>query len=40
MEHFKQELKEYMDYYNHERIKSRLSGMSPVKYRERAQLTA
>ncbi|SEB21308.1 Transposase InsO and inactivated derivatives, partial [Thalassobacillus cyri] len=30
IEHFKQELKEYMDYYNHERIKSRLSGMSPV----------
>ncbi|WP_093046162.1 IS3 family transposase [Thalassobacillus cyri] len=27
-----QELKEYMDYYNHERIKSRLTGMSPVKY--------
>ena len=27
-------LDEYIDYYNNRRIKSRLKGMSPVKYRE------
>ena len=27
-------LDEYIDYYNNRRIKSRLNGMSPVKYRE------
>lgn len=33
IEQFKQELKNYIYYYNHERIKIRLDGMSPVKYR-------
>ena len=27
-------LDEYIDYYNNKRIKSRLKGMSPIKYRK------
>jgi transposase InsO family protein len=30
---FKTELKEYIDYYNHDRIKQKLKGLSPVNYR-------
>jgi transposase InsO family protein len=30
---FKAELKEYIDYYNHDRIKQKLKGLSPVQYR-------
>ena len=33
MEHFKQELRKYIHYYNNERIKLRLKGKSPVQYR-------
>ena len=33
MAHFKQELVKYIDYYNKDRIKLRLNGMSPVQYR-------
>lgn len=33
IEQFKLELKKYIHYYNHKRIKIRLDGMSPVKYR-------
>ncbi|MGI8387830.1 IS3 family transposase [Robertmurraya sp. P23] len=33
VEHFKLELEEYIDYYNHKRIKSKLKGLSPVQYR-------
>jgi putative transposase len=33
IEHFKQELEKYINYYNNKRIKARLKGMSPVKYR-------
>ncbi|MEK4447656.1 IS3 family transposase [Bacillus sp. FSL M8-0052] len=33
IEHFKQELVTYIDYYNHKRIKAKLKGMSPVQYR-------
>ena len=33
MNHFKQELVKYIEYYNNERIKTRLNGMSPVQYR-------
>jgi transposase InsO family protein len=29
----KQEIKEYIDYYNNERIKLNLNGMSPIQYR-------
>jgi putative transposase len=31
--HLKQEIKQYIDYYNKERIKSNLNKMSPIKYR-------
>ena len=33
MDHFKQELRKYIEYYNNDRIKLRLNGMSPVQYR-------
>ncbi|WP_072831189.1 IS3 family transposase [Fibrobacter sp. UWB12] len=33
MDHFKQELRKYIEYYNNDRIKLRLKGMSPVQYR-------
>lgn len=33
MDHFKIELKKYIHYYNNDRIKLRLKGKSPVKYR-------
>ena len=40
VEHFKQELANYMTYYNHKRIKRKLKGMSPVQYRSHAQKVA
>jgi len=33
MDDFIKQLTEYIDYYNHHRIKTRLKGMSPVEYR-------
>lgn len=33
MDEFKKELRKYIHYYNHERIKLRLNGMSPVQFR-------
>lgn len=33
LENFIQELNDYLDYYNNRRIKIKLKGMSPVKYR-------
>jgi putative transposase len=33
IEHLKKEIKEYINYYNNERIKSNLNKMSPVEYR-------
>lgn len=33
IESFKTELKEYIHYYNHDRIKQKLKGLSPVNYR-------
>ena len=33
IEHLKREIKEYIKYYNNERIKSNLNKMSPVEYR-------
>ncbi len=33
LEHFKNELIEYIHYYNNKRIKGKLKGMSPVNYR-------
>ncbi|MBU8919068.1 IS3 family transposase [Bacillus sp. FJAT-29953] len=40
MEHFKLELENYIYYYNHKRIKAKLKGMSPVQYRNHAQVAA
>jgi len=40
IEHFKQELIEYIDYYNHRRIKCKLKGLSPVQYRIQSSLVA
>ena len=36
MEHFKQELIEYMDYYNNHRIKTKLKGLPPAIHRQQA----
>lgn len=40
MEHFKIELENYINYYNHKRIKAKLKGMSPVNYRTHTQIAA
>ena len=36
MEHFKQELIEYLDYYNTRRIKAKLKGLPPATHRQQA----
>jgi transposase InsO family protein len=33
IEHFRQELEDYIDYYNNKRIKCKLKGLTPVQYR-------
>ncbi|WP_156316731.1 IS3 family transposase [Bacillus sp. FJAT-22090] len=33
MEHFERELHEYIEYYNHKRMKAKLKDLSPVEYR-------
>ena len=38
MEHFKQELIEYIDYYNNRRIKAKLKGLPPALHRQQALL--
>lgn len=40
MEHFRQELENYIHYYNHKRIKAKLKGMSPIQYRTHTQEAA
>jgi transposase InsO family protein len=40
IEHFYDELTDYMDYYNNTRIKSKLKGLSPVQYRTQAFASA
>ena len=40
MAHFKQELIEYIDYYNNRRIKTRLKGLPPALHRQQALLAA
>jgi transposase InsO family protein len=40
MKHFAKELVEYLDYYNHRRIKQKLKGMSPVHFRIHTLQTA
>lgn len=36
MEHFKQELLDYLEYYNNRRIKTKLKGLPPALYRQQA----
>ncbi|MED6321331.1 MAG: IS3 family transposase, partial [Pseudomonadota bacterium] len=33
-------IKEYIDYYNNERIKLKLKGLSPIQYRNQALVAA
>ena len=40
MEHFIDEMVEYIDYYNNRRIKVKLKGLSPVNYRIQSSLVA
>ncbi len=40
MEHFRQELVDYLDYYNNRRIKPKLKGLPPALHRQQALLTA
>ena len=40
MEHFKQELIEYLDYYNNRRIKAKLKGLPPAIHRQQTLLVA
>ena len=40
MEHFKQELVAYLDYYNNRRIKAKLKGLPPAIHRRQALLAA
>jgi putative transposase len=40
IEHFKIELAKYIEYYNNKRIKAKLKGMSPIKFRTHAQSAA
>lgn len=40
IEHFKQELIDYIDYYNNRRIKARLKGLPPALHRQQALLAA
>ena len=40
VEHFKQELIDYLDYYNNRRGKAKLKGLSPAQYRRQALLIA
>ena len=40
MDQFKQELIEYLDYYNNRRIKARLKGLPPALHRQQALLAA
>lgn len=39
-EELKQEIEEYIDYYNNERIKAKLAGLSPVQYRTQTSQAA
>ena len=40
MEQFKQELVDYLDYYNNSRIKTKLKGLSPALYRKQALMAS
>ncbi|MDQ0272208.1 transposase InsO family protein [Cytobacillus purgationiresistens] len=36
VEHFEEELRKYIHYYNNKRIKIKLKGLSPVQYRSQS----
>ncbi|QHZ51934.1 putative transposase InsK for insertion sequence element IS150 [Paenibacillus larvae subsp. larvae] len=40
IEHFKEKLEKYIDYYNNKRIKAKLKGLSPIQYRTQTQQVA
>lgn len=40
MKQFKQELEDYLDYYNNRRIKTKLKGLSPAVYRQQALMAS
>ena len=40
MEQFKQELEDYLDYYNNRRIKTKLKGLPPAVYRQQALMAS
>ncbi len=40
IEHFKQDLEKYIEYYNNKRIKAKLKGLSPVQYRIQTLIAA
>ncbi|HDR7379533.1 TPA: IS3 family transposase [Bacillus toyonensis] len=40
MEHYKMESDNYIDFYNHKRIKAKLKGMSPVQCWTHIQMAA
>lgn len=40
MEHCKQELIQYLDYYNNRKIKAKLKGLPPAIHRRQALLVA
>ena len=40
IDELEQTVKEYIHYYNHDRIKVKLKGLSPVQYRKQALLAA
>jgi putative transposase len=40
LEEFRHELEKYIYYYNHQRIKGKLKGLSPVQYRIQSLLVA
>ena len=39
-EKLKEEIEEYIDYYNNERIKAKLTGLSPLQHRTKTSQTA
>ena len=40
IEELEKDIKEYIEYYNNSRIKSKLKGMSPIQYRKRSLIVA
>lgn len=40
VEHLQQGIRSYIHYYNHERIKTKLKGLSPVQYRTQPSIVA